>query len=182
MVGVEGTKLTVGIEEASVEVAATGFKGSSLRAWTMFRAISFCSISRSPFQLRSQPEFQILIYKHCCACTTSTSASPSRLFAPTALFWKFADFLRGRYQVLFSLIFQDRLFKKSSGYPFENNGCVFCTLQILPPVFYTFYDQVKRTKRLHRLGGGYRIPLADYTGTACMGGAGPAEMFYTCIC
>ena len=55
-------------------------------------------------------------------------------------------------------------------------------LQLLPAGFYTCYDRVKRTKRLHQLRGCYRIPLADDTGTEYLGEAVPAEKFYTCIC
>ena len=38
-----------------------------------------------------------------------------------------AIFLRGRYQILYSLIFQRPHFKKFSGYLFENIGGVFCS-------------------------------------------------------
>ena len=55
-------------------------------------------------------------------------------------------------------------------------------LQSLPLGFYTCYDRVKRTKRLHRLRGCYRIPLFDYMGTEYLGEAVPAEELYTCIC
>ena len=55
-------------------------------------------------------------------------------------------------------------------------------LQSLPAGFKTCYDRVKRTKRLHRLRGCYRIPLVDYMGTEYLGEAVPAEELYTCIC
>ena len=46
-----------------------------------------------------------------------------------------AVFLREPYQILFSLIFQRRLYMKFSSYPYENNGggfCSFCLRDSIP--------------------------------------------------
>ena len=58
-----------------------------------------------------------------------------------------AVFQRVRYQVLFFLFFQKRLFKKFSSYPFENHGGGFCN--------FCLWDSLLAMKRLR---GCYRIP------------------------
>ena len=90
-----------------------------------------------------------------------------------------AVFLRGRYQILFSLVFQRLHFKKFSGYPFENNGgvfCCFCRRDSIPAV------TGSEDQTIASITGCFRIPLADYTGTEYLGEAVPAEEFYTCVC
>ena len=63
-----------------------------------------------------------------------------------------SDYLLERHQVLLAVFSQGRLFRKFSGYPFGDNGGVFCSFCRLVSILAMTGSE---DQRLHRLQGGY---------------------------